>query len=362
MVYKSPVERLPNDLIFHGLHPGFPSLATHGGINPSPICMKYLFGPVHSRRLGRSLGIDLFPEGKICNLQCIYCEVGPTGTLARRRALYTPTEEILAELDVFCADPVNLAPIDVLTVTAKGEPTLHLGLGDILRHARTLAAKPVAVLTNGATLMLDDVRSELQWADIVVPSLDSVREERFTAVDRPAPGLDLAQIIDGLTVFSHEYGGKLWLEILLVQGLNDSDADIDALLPVLARMRLDRIQLNTVVRPPAEPFAHPVSRERLEAVAQRLHGCLAVPVDLPHISPEGSPAPGPGDAPKVQAASRREAVERIIQMVRRRPCTAVDIDRVFQLGGPEQVEQLLAPLVDSGILHQREHGRQRYFH
>ena len=362
MVYKSPVESLPNNLIFHGLHPGFPSLATHGGLNPSPICMKYLFGPVQSRRLGRSLGIDLFPDRKICNLQCIYCEVGPTGTLARRRALYTPTEEILTELDAFCADPANLAPIDVLTVTAKGEPTLHLGLGHILSHARTLAAKPVAVLTNGATLMLDDVRSELQSADIVVPSLDSVREESFTAVDRPAPGLDLTEIINGLTIFSHEYGGTLWLEILLVRGLNDSDADIAALLPVLARMRLDRIQLNTVVRPPTEPFALPVSRERLESIARAIHGNLAVPVDLPHTSPEGEPAPGPGDAPKVQAASRREAVERIIQMVRRRPCTAVDIERVFQLGGPEQIEQLLAPLVDSGILHQREHGRQRYYH
>ncbi len=324
--------------------------------------MKYLFGPVQSRRLGRSLGIDLFPERKICNLHCIYCEVGPTGTLASRRALYTPTEEILAELDAFCADPANLAPIDVLTVTAKGEPTLHLGLGDILCHVRRLAAKPVAVLTNGTTLTRDDVRGELRWADIVIPSLDSVREESFTAVDRPAPGLDLTEIIDGLTVFSHEYAGKLWLEILLVRGLNDSDADMDALLSALARMRLDRIQLNTVVRPPAEPFAQPLSRERLEAIAQMLHGYLAVPVDLPHASPDGEPAPGLGDAPKVQAASRHEAVERIIQMVRRRPCTAVDIERVFQLGGPEQVEQLLAPLVDSGILHQREHGRQRYYH
>ena len=324
--------------------------------------MKHLFGPVQSRRLGRSLGIDLFPERKICNLQCIYCEVGPTETLARQRALYTPTEEILAELDVFCADPANLPPIDVLTVTAKGEPTLHLGLGDILRHARTLAAKPVAVLTNGTTLMRDDVREELQGADIVIPSLDSVRKDGFIAVDRPAPGLDLAEIVNGLTVFSHEFAGTIWLEILLVQGLNDSDADIDALAPILARMRLDRIQLNTVVRPPAEPFAQPLSRERLETVATILQDSLAIPVDLPHTSPEKEHAPDLGDTPKVQAISQREAVERIIQMVRRRPCTAIDIDRVFHLGGPEQVGQLLAPLVASGILHLREHGRQRYYH
>lgn len=321
--------------------------------------MKYLFGPVQSRRLGRSLGIDLFPDRKICTLDCIYCEVGLPGALSRRRALYTPTEDILAELDAFCAVPANLAPVDVLTVTAKGEPTLHLGLGEILRHARRLAAKPVTVLTNGTTLMREDVRQELHWADLVVPSLDAVRGKSFQTVDRPAAGVDLEAIANGLTLFSHGYDGTIWLEILLVRDFNDSDADIEALFPVLAQMRLDRIQLNTVVRPPSEAFARPVPPERLKAVAQAMEGRLGVPVDLP-ASPDEHPSPDSSAPPKVQA-SRSEAVERILQMVRRRPCTAADIEGIFHLGGPQEVEQLLAPLVDSGLLHVREHGRQRYY-
>ncbi len=323
--------------------------------------MKYLFGPVSSRRLGRSLGIDLFPR-KICNLQCVYCEVGPSESLTRRRALYSRTEEILAELETFCADPTHLDTFDVMTVTAKGEPTLHLGLGEILRHARMLTSKPIAVLTNGTTLMRRDVRTELQWADIVVPSLDSARETSFTAVDRPTPGVSLPEIVAGLTRFSHEYNGQIWLEILLVRALNDSEADIEALLPVLAGIRLDRIQLNTVIRPPAEPSVQPVANERMAEIANRLRQHLTVPVDLPSSQRLAETMPARSDTAHAAIAAPHNAVERILQMVQRRPCTAADIDRVFQLGGPEMVEQLLASLVDTGALHLREHGRQRYYH
>ena len=302
--------------------------------------MNFLFGPVNSRRLGRSLGIDLFRE-KICNLNCVYCEVGPTTALVNRRGLYAPTREILAEITTFCAAPDRLAAVDVLTVTAKGEPTLHLDLGVILRHIKSLTDKPVAVLTNGTTLADDEVREALQLADIVVPSLDAVRAESFSKVDRPARGLTVEAIINGLRDFSRAYRGRLWLEILLVRDINDADADIDALLPVLTTLRLDRIQLNTVVRPPADPGARPVAEARLAEIARRLQAALAVPVDLP------SPVAGFGDerdaAPLPTADAEPAALRQaIIQMVRRRPCTAADIDRVFHLGGAEKVEQLLA--------------------
>ena len=325
--------------------------------------MKYLFGPVSSRRLGRSLGIDLFPY-KICNFQCGYCEVGPTEVLTQQRDLYSSTEEILSELDAFCADPANLSAVDVLTVTAKGEPTLHLGLGEILCHARALSSKPLVVLTNGSTLMRADVRTELQWADIVAPSLDSARESSFTAIDRPAPGLELTAIIAGLIRFSHEFGGQIWLEILLVRDVNDSDADLQALLAVLKQMRLDRVQLNTVIRPPADPATHPVPTERLALFARVLRDQLAVPVDLPSPRSPAVVESGKAQLAQVQCAnlSSHSTVERILQLVQRRPCTAADIDRVFQLGGPKQVEQLLAALVASGILHLREHGPERYYH
>ena len=323
--------------------------------------MNFLFGPVNSRRLGRSLGIDLFRE-KICNLHCVYCEVGPTVVPVTRRARYSPTGEILAEISVFCADPLRLAAIDVLTVTAKGEPTLHLDFGTILRHIKNVTDKPVAVLTNGTTLGMEEVRRDLLPADIVVPSLDAVRPESFRVVDRPAPGLALDAVIDGLRRFSHTYQGRLWLEILLVRDMNDTDADIGALLPVLRTLRLDRIQLNTVVRPPADPCARPVADDRLAAIARRLHAALAVPVDLP--SPTARPSDSGAQDPAVPpAASSSSALrEAIIQMVRRRPSTAADINRVFHLGGVDQVEQLLASLVASGTLHLRMHAQDRFYH
>ena len=322
--------------------------------------MNFLFGPVNSRRLGRSLGIDLFRE-KICNLNCVYCEVGPTTVPVNRRGRYSPTREILAEITEFCADPHRLAAVDVLTVTAKGEPTLHLDLGVILRHIKSLTDKPVAVLTNGTTLADDEVREALQLADIVVPSLDAVRAESFSKVDRPARGLTVEAIINGLRDFSRAYRGRLWLEILLVRDINDADADIDALLPVLTTLRLDRIQLNTVVRPPADPGARPVAEARLAEIARRLQASLAVPVDLP------SPVVGFGDerdaAPLPTADAEPAALRQaIIQMVRRRPCTAADIDRVFHLGGAEKVEQLLASLVASGTLRILTHAGDRFYH
>ena len=322
--------------------------------------MNFLFGPVNSRRLGRSLGIDLFRE-KICNLNCVYCEVGPTTVPVNRRGRYSPTREILAEIAEFCADPHRLAAVDVLTVTAKGEPTLHLDLGVILRHIKSLTDKPVAVLTNGTTLADDEVREALQLADIVVPSLDAVRAESFSKVDRPARGLTVEAIINGLRDFSRAYRGRLWLEILLVRDINDADADIDALLPVLTTLRLDRIQLNTVVRPPADPGARPVAEARLAEIARRLQAALAVPVDLP------SPVAGFGDerdaAPLPTADAEPAALRQaIIQMVRRRPCTAADIDRVFHLGGAEKVEQLLASLVASGTLRILTHAGDRFYH
>ena len=322
--------------------------------------MNFLFGPVNSRRLGRSLGIDLFRE-KICNLNCVYCEVGPTTVPVNRRGRYSPTREILAEITEFCSDPHRLAAVDVLTVTAKGEPTLHLDLGVILRHIKSLTDKPVAVLTNGTTLADDEVREALQLADIVVPSLDAVRAESFSKVDRPARGLTVEAIINGLRDFSRAYRGRLWLEILLVRDINDADADIDALLPVLTTLRLDRIQLNTVVRPPADPGARPVAEARLAEIARRLQAALAVPVDLP------SPVAGFGDerdaAPLPTADAEPAALRQaIIQMVRRRPCTAADIDRVFHLGGAEKVEQLLASLVASGTLRILSHAGNRFYH
>ncbi len=319
--------------------------------------MDHIFGPVNSRRLGRSLGIDLFSE-KICNLNCIYCEVGATTQLTCERKEYVPTAHIIAEIDDYFSDSARLEEIDFVTVTASGEPTLHLGMGKVLKHLQEITGKPIAVLTNGTTLSDPQVRKELSLADIVVPSLDSARKESFRKLDRMANCLDLDEIIEGLVQFSHEYKGKLWLEILFADGINDTEEDVTALQAVIARMDVDRIQVNTVARPPLESFARPVSERRLqEIVASFRERNGDVPVDL---LAQGAPT---RDSTLTVGHDQKdqEIVDEIIQMLRRRPCTAADINKIFHCGGLEKVEQYLAPLVRSGTIQTRSHGDRLYY-
>ncbi|MBU4394464.1 MAG: radical SAM protein, partial [Proteobacteria bacterium] len=155
--------------------------------------MKYLFGPVYSRRLGHSLGIDLLPP-KICSLNCVYCEVGPTTDLTCDRKEYVPTEEILKEIDQVLARGAAERHIDVFTLTAMGEPTLHTGLGEIIAYLKKKTDKPVAVLTNGTLFFDPKVRAELSAADIVIPSLDAARQESFDRVNQPAAAVNLEQV------------------------------------------------------------------------------------------------------------------------------------------------------------------------
>lgn len=318
--------------------------------------MNFIFGPVISRRLGRSLGIDLFAN-KICNLNCIYCELGVTSIPVSQRGNYSDTQAIIEEINSFCADAHRMTDVDVLTVTAKGEPTLHLGLGEILRHIKQQTDKQVAVLTNGTTLMDDNIRQELTVADIVIPSLDSARMETFLRIDRPCPGIDLQRVIQGLTLFSHEYPGKLWLEILLAQGINDTQEDVKALVSAIKPMRLDRIQLNTVVRPPAEFFARPVTVEQLLKIADILQNNLAIPVDLPFVptapNTQSSLPVTPETTNTLGAAEN--LTDQIVEMLKRRPCTAADIDQTFHLGSLDKVEQLLEPMLHAGVVRKQEH-------
>jgi wyosine [tRNA(Phe)-imidazoG37] synthetase (radical SAM superfamily) len=324
--------------------------------------MNYIFGPVNSRRLGRSLGIDLFKE-KICNLNCIYCEVGVTTRLTCERDEYVPTADIIAEIDAYCRQPEHVAELDFVTVTASGEPTLHAGLGMILTHLKEVTAKPVAVLTNGTTLSDAGVCDELDCADVVVPSLDSALVTSFRKLDRPANCLDLEQVIEGLVTFSHRYHGKLWLEILFARGINDSEEDVRALRRVAARMRIDRIQLNTVARPPLEAFARPLSRQRMQAIAQQFQqDDLSRPVDLLALGAEQSDDHSrQKDFDLESDADKQVLFSEIMEMLKRRPCTAADINRTFHLGGPDRVEQLLDPLVHTGSLQKRPYGDRLYY-
>ncbi len=319
--------------------------------------MKHIFGPVNSRRLGRSLGIDLFSE-KVCNLNCIYCEVGPTELLTCGRDEYVETEAIIQEIDQYFSDPVRLDEIDVVTITARGEPTLHAGFGKIIAHLKEITGKPIAVLTNGTTLSDAEIRQELSLADVVIPSLDSGREQSFRKIDRPAVCLDFNEIRRGLISFSHEYQGKLWLEILFIRGINDSDEDLVALQKVIKEMCLDRIQLNTVARPPLESFARPVLKSKMLEIADyfKKHN-PGVSIDI--LAGANPPEDMVGIA--TQDMSSGNLLAEIIQMLKRRPCTAADINKTFHCGGQKKVERYLAPFVNSGKIHTSIHNGRTYY-
>ena len=309
--------------------------------------MKYLFGPVNSRRLGLSLGVDLVPA-KICNFDCIYCEIGPTRALTTRRREYSPTNEIIAELEEYLAglDAGGGSVPQVITLTGSGEPTLHSGIGRVIAWLKGRTELPVVVLTNGSLLADPQVRLDLMGADIVAPSLDSARAESYALVNRPAASCpDPAGLIEGLAAFTEEFGGQVWLEILLVEGVNDSEADIGALARAVARIRPDRVQLGTVVRPPAVASAKPVAAARLREIAGRF-GDVAVEVVSGFSGPDG--ADGEPDS------------GRIFEMLKRRPCTVEDIGQALAL--PEAaVRRSICDLVESGRVRETFYDGRKYY-
>jgi len=310
--------------------------------------MKHLFGPVNSRRLGLSLGVDLVPA-KICNFDCIYCEVGVTTGLTVKRREYTPTREIIEELEEFFADLEDRSGQrpDFVTLTSSGEPTLHTGLGEVIRYVKKRLDIPVAVLTNGALLTDPQVRLELMAADIVVPSLDAARPAAMEAINRPAPECaDPGKIIEGLSSFTEEFGGEVWLEILLAAGVNDSEEDIDALVAAVDRIRPERVQFNTVVRPPAEAWAQPLPEKKMKDIAARFKGHrVEIIADY-----RGKAARRPQQPGKME----------ILEMLKRRPCTWKDICEATGLQGSD-VDRLLNELEDSSLIRENIHDDRKYY-
>jgi len=227
---------------------------------------KYTFGPVPSRRLGLSLGVDVIPK-KLCSLDCVYCEVGVTDKRGLARKEYLPANEILAEVKEVIAEYPDL---DHITISGSGEPTLNSKIGDIIRGIKKMTKVPVAVLTNGTLLDNPEVRHDLMDADIVSPSLDAVSTDVFEKVDRPNPKLRIDNIIDGIKSFRREFKGRMWIEILFVKGMNDHDEEVFKMKQVLDEIRPEKIHLNTVIRPPAYAIAQPVGEERLKEIQKIL--------------------------------------------------------------------------------------------
>jgi wyosine [tRNA(Phe)-imidazoG37] synthetase (radical SAM superfamily) len=323
--------------------------------------MKHLFGPVFSRRLGLSLGIDLLPP-KTCNYNCIYCEIDRAPQLSCERGEHVYSEVIIAEIDGLLENEERIRDLDVFTITASGEPTLHTGIGRIIRHIKEKTDKPVAILTNGSQLYLKEVREDLRQADIVIPSLDGARPETFRKVNRPAKcSADLDVIIKGIEQFSHEFAGELWLEILLVENINDTSEDIAALINAIERIRPTRVQLNTVARPPFESFAKPLTRKRMEEIKEEIRKGYEGSVDILAGSKETEVADkGKGSSSSSEKISMEQAEDEIIEMVLRRPCTAAEIAGTLNLEADHALE-LLVDMESRGELIAKIHGDKMYF-
>jgi len=323
--------------------------------------MKHLFGPVNSRRLGLSQGIDLLPP-KICNFNCIYCEINKAPQLSCERGEHVPTATILAEIDGLLEDAARVHDIDVFTITASGEPTLHTGIGTIIRHIKKKTDKPVAILTNGSQLYLKEVRQDLLAADIVIPSLDAARPESFRRVNRPAEcSEDLETIIKGIADFSREFTGEVWLEILFVAGINDSQEDIAALKNSIGRIRPTKVQLNTVARPPYESFAKPLSLQRMEEIKREIETEFEGPVDILAGSKDKELSDsGKGREDSLESISPDKAENEITEMLLRRPCTVTDIAVTLNLDA-EHASEILQNMEKRGSLTVKLHGGKKYY-
>lgn len=223
--------------------------------------MKYVFGPVPSRRLGQSLGIDPVPL-KTCNWNCVYCQLGRTRPLIHERREYVPSAEILAEVHQ-ALDASAAGTIDWVTFVGSGETCLHSGLGELIHGLKTLTRLPVAVISNGSLLYLPEVRDELSAADAVLPSLDAGTAKLYRRINRPHPQATFQRLVDGLVAFREQYQGKLWLEVMLVRGLNDSETALHEIALLVERIRPDQVHLVLPTRPPVETWVEPPDADGL---------------------------------------------------------------------------------------------------
>lgn len=229
--------------------------------------MKYLFGPIRSRRLGISLGVDIIPY-KTCTLNCVYCECGKTTNLTGKINEYVPADDVIKELTAFLSKRPEL---DNITFAGSGEPTLNPGIEKIISFLKkNYPEYYVTVLTNGTLFHLKKIRKAVLGADIIIPSFDAVSRNAFEMINRPVKGITPEKMLKGLIKLGEEYSGRIFLEIFIVPGLNDSQEEIARLREACLKIKPDGIQLNTLDRPGTEKWVRPASKESLNIIKRRL--------------------------------------------------------------------------------------------
>lgn len=301
---------------------------------------QYVYGPVSSRRLGRSLGIDLVPY-KACTYDCPYCQIAETTDLSLERRAFVPVETVLAQ--VRAALDEGGAP-DWITLAGSGEPTLCLGLGDLLAGIRAMTEVPVCLITNGSLLWMPDVQDELMGLSLIVPSLDAGSEEVWRRMNRPSKGLSFEVMVDGLIAFRKRFPGEYRLEMFLLKGVNDTDDEMRRMAELAHRINPDAVDINTAVRPTAVKDATAVSRETMLRLAA-LIGPKATLIALNTVSAAGT------------QVIRDDA---ILHSLARHPASEVDLAKGFGVS-VEVLHPVLEQLCQRGMVRIREHEGQMFF-
>ena len=271
-----------------------------------------IFGPIPSRRLGISLGVDLIPY-KTCSMDCIYCECGKTTRLTTERKEYFPTALAIQQID----EALSRHPhIDYITFSGTGEPTLHSRIGEIIAHIENHYPEvKLCLLTNSFCLADPAIARDLAPVDLIVPSLDGSNEEEFQKLNRPVPGLSIEAIARGIADFRSISKAQMWLELFIAEGINDSPESAERFRRMVEMIRPDKVQLNTLDRPGTEHNVGIPSAEKLHAMAEIIG--RAAPVELIGGRAARRSEPEP--------LSTDEYNSRIIATVASRPCTAKDL-------------------------------------
>jgi wyosine [tRNA(Phe)-imidazoG37] synthetase (radical SAM superfamily) len=302
--------------------------------------MNYIYGPVPSRRLGFSLGVDIIPH-KTCTIDCIYCQLGRTTHKRVKRKSFAPKEDIIQAIRKSVSAGHD---IDFVTFSGSGEPTLNSDIGSLIHEVKKITSIPVAVLTNGTLLFHEDVQRDLIEADVVLPSLDAASQEVFQRVNRPYKSLKIAPVIDGLKSFRRLFKGLIWLEIMLVKGFNDDRQELSRLKKALSEIRPDKVYLNTVSRPPSEIYAEPLSQADMIAIQNYLDGnCEVIAAFHKKRFPEVKDIEGS-----------------IIEMIKRRSLTVSDIASVFGIS-ETKAKKIVERLKEEGKITDRQHRKKKYF-
>jgi wyosine [tRNA(Phe)-imidazoG37] synthetase (radical SAM superfamily) len=302
----------------------------------------YTYGPVPSRRLGLSLGVDIVTP-KVCTLDCVYCQLGRTTRKSSVRQDFVDIGAVLREIKQKVDRGLQA---DYITIGGSGEPTLNARLGDLIDGIRAITPIPVAILTNGTLLYRADVRMDCAKADVVMPTLDAGDRAVFEAVNRPTRDITIEKLVSGLRAFRREFRGQIWLEVFFVAGVNTGPAQVEKIKNLIEQIQPDKVHLNTAVRPPAEPDVRAVPRDIMLDIARRLGVTCEVI----------------GDAPAGPSERHDEHAEaEVVSVLKRRPCSIEDLSTGLRMD-PTEVAEYVARLEAEGVVTAEQRGSITYFH